>query len=132
MHAPKCGKCPLKSYYLPNRTATTWKFLPCQVVNAVMVNSFKDRLNPHLASFIQNEHLKECIMIRADTAQPYKLYYNVSQLSLLLLLLLYLYKITEFISIVKKNQTTPSLSYFTLNINGINLPKFAVNRYNHY
>ena len=45
-----CGKCPLRSDFLPNRTATTWNLLPSQVVNAEKVNGFKARLDSHIKS----------------------------------------------------------------------------------
>ena len=45
-----CGKCPLRSDFLPNRTATTWNLLPSQVVNAEKVNAFKARLDSHIES----------------------------------------------------------------------------------
>ena len=43
------GKCTLRSDFLPNRTATTWNLLPSHVVNAEKVNSFKARLDSHIA-----------------------------------------------------------------------------------
>ena len=45
-----CGKYPLRSDFLPNRTATTWNLLPSRVVNVEKVNGFKARLDSHIES----------------------------------------------------------------------------------
>ena len=45
-----CKSCNMRGRFLPNRTATTWNLLPPNVVNAKTVNSFKARLDAHVAS----------------------------------------------------------------------------------
>ena len=45
-----CRGCNMRGKFLPNRTATTWNLLPPNVVNSKTVNSFKARLDAHVAS----------------------------------------------------------------------------------
>jgi len=45
-----CKSCHMRGKFLQNRTATTWNLLPPNVVTAKTVNSFKARLDAHMAS----------------------------------------------------------------------------------
>ena len=45
-----CKNCYMRNRFLPNRSATTWNSLPPHVVNAISVNSFKARLDKHMAA----------------------------------------------------------------------------------
>jgi len=45
-----CKSCHMRGKFLQNRTATTWNLLPPNVVTAKTMNSFKARLDAHMAS----------------------------------------------------------------------------------
>ena len=44
-----CKDCNTRNRFLTNRIATTWNTLPSHVVEAISVNSFKARLDKHMA-----------------------------------------------------------------------------------
>ena len=93
-----CKDCNTRNRFLTNRIATTWNTLPSHVVEAISVNSFKARLDKHMAEGLLRRSMYRAWTrvsqkgYQADIVQPFKLHsthaMRVSQLTFLLLLLL--------------------------------------------